>query len=160
MSPCSEAVVQPRISYIGCWYGNDMYSHNCSNFVEALRGRGLNIDVVTSNCRCFSSAQRFDIAADELINNGCVAIKIPHAPSNPGKEKNGLLKYLGVKIFRIDLALAVARGLLYYQRTRSADVIQYDQVLEAFGAIPLFLLAALAGRSQRRLIVAVHEIDP
>lgn len=160
MSPCSEAAVQPRVSYIGCWYRNDLYSHNCSNFVEALRGRGLNIDVVTSNCRCFSSAQRFDIALDELINNRCTAVKLPHAPANPGRKKHGLLKYLAVKGFRLDLWLAVARGFLYYRRTRFADVIQYDQVLEAFGCIPLFLLAALAGHSRRRLIVAVHEIDP
>lgn len=150
----------PRIAYVGCWYKNDMYSHNCSNFVDAFRGCGLNIDVVTSNCRCFSSAQRFDIAGDELINSRCTVIKLPHAPSNPGREKNGLIKYLAVKILRLDLWLAIARGLLYYQRTRSADLIHYDQVLEAFGGIPLFLLAALAARSHKRLFVAVHEIDP
>jgi glycosyltransferase involved in cell wall biosynthesis len=160
MSRHSKAVVQPRISYIGCWYKNDMYSHNCSNFVEALRGCGLTIDVVTSNCRCFTSAQQFDIAVDELINDQCTAIKLPHAPSNPGKKKYGLLKYLAVKVLRLDLWLAIARGFLYYQQTRSADVIQYDQVLEAFGGIPLFFLTALAGRSRRRLIVTVHEIDP
>jgi glycosyltransferase involved in cell wall biosynthesis len=137
-----------------------MYAHNCSNFVESLRGCGSNIEVVTSNCRCFSSAQRFDIAIDELIDKNCSAIKLPHAPGNPGRKKHGLLKYLAVKVFRLDLWLALARGFLYYQRTRDADVIQYDQVLEAFGCIPLFVLAALTARTRRRLIVAVHEIDP
>ena len=26
-----------RLAYIGCWYKNDMYSHNCSNLVDSLR---------------------------------------------------------------------------------------------------------------------------
>lgn len=160
MSRPSDAVDQSRISYIGCWYKNDMYSHNCSNFVDSLRDCGLHIDVVTANCRCFSSALQFDIAAGELINSNCTAVKLPHAPANPGKKKHGLLKYLAVKILRLDLWLAMARGFRYYRHTRSAAVIQYDQVLEAFGAIPLFVLLALTGRSRRRLIVAVHEIDP
>ena len=51
-----------RLAYIGCWYKNDMYSHNCSNLVDSLRTAGMKVDVVTSNCRCFSSAQKFTIA--------------------------------------------------------------------------------------------------
>jgi len=94
-----------------------------------------------------------------LINSHCTAIKLPHAPSNPGK-KYGLLKYLAVKGLRLDLWLAIARGLLYYRRTRSAAVIQYDQVLEAFGGIPLFVLATFGACTHRRLVVTVHEIDP
>ncbi len=160
MSDGSHAITHPRISYIGCWYKNDMYSHNCSNLVNSLRGCGLNIEVVTSNCRCFTSAQRFDIAADELINSGCTAIKLPHAPHNPGKAKHGLPKYFAVKLLRLDLWLGLARGFLYYRRTRTADLIQYDQVLEAFGCVPLFVLAALTRASRRRLMVTVHEIDP
>lgn len=147
------------VAYVGCWYKNDMYSHNCRNLVEALRARGLKIDVITSNCRCFSSALRFDIATDELINTNCATIQLPHAPHDPGWEKHGMLKYMLVKVFRLDIWLAVARGFLYYWKARKAKVIQYDQVLEAFGSIPLFILAALVTRKCHRLIVTVHEID-
>jgi len=149
----------PRVAYIGCWYKNDMYSHNCSNLVDSLRAGGLKIDVVTSNCRCFSSAQRFDVSTDELINGNCAAMKIPHAPQNPGKS-HGLLKYLIVKGFRLDIWLALARGVYYYRNSRQADVIHYDQVLEAFGSIPLFVLAMLAGLTHKRLMVTIHEIEP
>ncbi len=148
-----------RLAYIGCWYKNDMYSHNCSNLVDSLRGAGMTVEVITSNCRCFSSAQKFSIAKDELINEHCSPIAIPHAPRNPGK-KHGMVKYLGVKIFRFDLVLATVRGFLYYKRARGADVIHFDQVLEAFGCIPLFILIALASRAGKRLVVTVHEIDP
>lgn len=149
-----------RIAYIGCWFDKDMYAHNCRDMVDALRGCGLDVNVVTSNCRCYSTAQRFDIAADELINGNCRKIKIPHAPSNPGKKKHGIFKYLIVKVFRLDIWLAILRGFLYYRRSSDADVIHYDQVLEAFGSIPLFVLSLLTSLGRKRLVVTVHEIDP
>jgi glycosyltransferase involved in cell wall biosynthesis len=148
-----------RLAYIGCWYKKDMYSHNCSNLVDSLRAAGMQVDVVTSNCRCFSSAQTFSIAKDELINLNCSPVAIPHAPRNPGL-KHGKLKYLAVKWLRLDLLLATARGLLYYQRARRADVIHFDQVLEAFGCIPLYIVVALASLFGKRVVVTVHEIDP
>jgi len=148
-----------RLAYIGCWYKNDMYAHNCSNLVDSLRATGMVVDVITSNCRCFSSAQKFSIAKEELINEHCSPIAIPHAPRTPGK-KQGLLKYWAVKIFRLDLIAATARGFLYYKRARHADVIHFDQVLEAFGCIPLFILISLASRSGKKVVTTVHEIDP
>lgn len=148
-----------RLAYIGCWYKNDMYSHNCSNLVDSLRTAGMQVDVVTSNCRCFSSAQKFSIAKDELINENCSPVAIPHAPRNPGM-KHGKLKYLAVKWLRLDLILATARGFLYYKLARRADVIHFDQVLEAFGCIPLYIVIALASLFGKRVVVTVHEIDP
>ncbi len=148
-----------QLAYIGCWYKNDMYSHNCSNLVDSLRGAGMTVDVITSNCRCFSSAQKFSIAKEELINGQCSPIAIPHAPRTPGK-KHGLLKYWAVKILRLDLLSSTVRGFLFYNRARHADVIHFDQVLEAFGCIPLFILISLASRSGKKVVTTVHEIDP
>jgi len=148
-----------KVAFIGCWFNRDMYSHNCSYLVESLRKRGADIEVITSNCRCFSTAQRFDIAAGELININCTPIKLPHAPRNPGM-KHGLLKRLAVKSLRLDLWLGMVRGFLYHRKARRAGIIHYDQVLEAFGAIPFFVLLLLTRRTQSRLFVTVHEIDP
>ena len=156
----NTAIAPPvKLSYIGCWYKNDMYSHNCSKMVDSLRHCGMQVDVITSNCRCFKSAQRFAISEDDLINTNCAAIAIPHAPRNPGKSQ-GMMKYLAVKILRLDLPLAVLRGWLYYKRARRANIIHFDQVLEAFGCIPFLVLVALAGRAAKRVVVTVHEIDP
>ena len=158
--PDTSVIAQPvHLAYIGCWYKDDMYSHNCSNFVESLRHAGMKVDVITSNCRCFSSAQSFAVTKSELINENCSAVAIPHAPHNPG-TKHGKLKRLVVKVFRLDLWLATVRGFLYYERARRADVIHFDQVLEAFGCIPLFVLLMLAGITKKQVVVAVHEIDP
>ena len=149
-----------KIAYIGCWFNRDMYSHNCSNLIDSLRRRGANVNVVTSNCRCFSSAHQFDISTDELINGNCTLVKIPHAPANPGKRKHGLLKYAVVKFLRLDIWLGAVRGYLYYKNSRSSEIVHYDQVLEAFGVIPLYVLAALRAIEGKRLFVTVHEIDP
>ena len=148
-----------KLAYIGCWYKKDMYSHNCSNLVDSLRAAGTDVDVITSNCRCYSSAPRFGIAKDELINENCSPISIPHAPHDPGLKYGGLA-YLAVKILRLDLVLAAARGFLYYTRSRKADVIHFDQVLEAFGFIPFFIVVALARWFGQKVVVTVHEIDP
>lgn len=148
-----------RIAYIGCWFNRDMYSHNCSNMVDSLRATAVDVDVVTSNCRCFSSAQRFGIPQQELVNSNCSAIVLPHAPHNPGRN-HGLLKYLIVKTTRIDLLLDAIRGFLYYRRTRHADIIHFDQVLEAFGCVPLYVLLIFARLAKKTVTVAVHEIDP
>ncbi len=154
-----EQATPVQLAYIGCWYKNDMYSHNCSNLVNSLRAAGTEVEVVTSNCRCFSTAQKFAIAKDELINSNCLAVAIPHAPREPGK-KHGMVKYLAVKVLRLDLVLATVRGFLYYRRARRADVIHFDQVLEAFGCIPLFIVTLLANLFDKHVVVTVHEIDP
>lgn len=159
MAATTDNAVPIKLSYIGCWYKNDMYSHNCSKMVDSLRQCGMQVDVVTSNCRCFSSAQRFVITEEELINTKCEAIAVPHAPKNPGKGQ-GTLKYLAVKGLRLDLPLATLRGLLYYNRARRANVIHFDQVLEAFGCIPFFIVVALADVFDRKVVVTVHEVDP
>jgi len=148
-----------RMAYIGCWYKNDMYSHNCSGLVDSLRGSGMNIDVITSNCRCFSSAQKFSISKDELINQNCVAVTLPHAPRSPGRS-HGVAKQLAVKVLRLDLWLAILRGVFFYSRARRADVIHFDQVLEAFGCVPFVVLLILASITGKRVVVTVHEIDP
>lgn len=158
--PNNAAQQRPtQLAYIGCWYKNDMYSHNCSNLVDSLRSAGTDVRVITSNCRCYSTATQFAVAKDELINQDCSAVAIPHAPHDPGM-KHGRLKYLAVKVLRLDLVLATIRGFLYYKRARKADVIHFDQVLEAFGFIPFYIVVTLAHLFGKRLTVTVHEIDP
>jgi len=159
MSKNATRPLPVRMAYIGCWYKNDMYSHNCSGLVDSLRDTGMNVDVITSNCRCFSSAQKFGIPKEELIDQNCSAVTLPHAPRNPGRS-HGVAKQLAVKWLRLDFWLAIVRGCLFYKRARRADVIHFDQVLEAFGCVPFFVLLLLASIMRKQVVVTVHEIDP
>ena len=148
-----------EMTHIGCWFKYDMYSHNCSNLLNAIRRRGVDVEVVTANCRCFSSRERFAITETELVDARCKTIRIPCAPRTPFNKSN-MLKYLLVKYLRLDLPLDVIRGIGYYLSTRHAETVHYDQVLEAFGCFPLFVMALIPGARRKKLLVTVHEIDP
>jgi glycosyltransferase involved in cell wall biosynthesis len=136
-----------------------MYAHNCAHLVNSLRAQGQPIEVLTSNCRCFSSAQRFSVATEDLINERCHAIQLPHAPSNPGK-RYGTFKYFAVRALQLDMFFGVLRGLGYFWSARNFDLVHFDQVLEAFGFVPLAVLLGLCGLNGKRVVVTVHEVDP
>jgi len=149
-----------NICMIGCWYKNDMYSHHLNNLIEVLdKQPDINLRLVTSNCNCYSSAQRYSIANEELLNSHCIAIKIPYAPPEPSKHY-GMLKYQIAKIFRLNWILETLRGIQFYRTTRKCDIVHFDQVLRSFGVLSFTTLLFLSRISGKKLIVTVHELDP
>lgn len=158
----SHYVVRPspiKLAFIGCWYKNDMYSHNCSNLVESLRESDVDVNVITSKCRCFTAPQHFSRQDHELINRNCHAIWLPYAPASPSK-RYGLMRFYSVKVLRLDIWFGMVRGFLYFWQSRRSDLIHFDQVLEAFGALPVLVVIGLSAVFGRRIVVNVHEIDP
>ena len=149
-----------NICMIGCWYKDDLYSHSCYNLIQALKTE-CNIDVrlVTSNCGCFTSAQRFACTKEELVNTNCAVINIPYAPPSPSK-KYGLLKYYAVKVLQLNTFLEISRGFAFYKTTKDYDLIHFDQVLKSFGFLSFITLLYLSGRNGKKIVVTVHEIDP
>ncbi|MGC2423922.1 MAG: glycosyltransferase family 4 protein [Nitrospirota bacterium] len=149
-----------NVSFIGCWYRGDMYSHHFMSLIRGMdKNDGLNVKLITSNCNCFSSAQRFGIARDELLNDKCKVVKLPYAPLEPNK-KYGLLKYNLVKHSRLNYFLDMARGMSFFFRCRDADIIHFDQVLRAFGILSFTALLACAKMFGKKVVVTVHELDP
>ena len=145
---------------IGCWYKDDIYTHNCHNLVEGLKKeKDLNIKFVTSNCNCFSSSQRYSITKEELLNNNCDVVKIPYAPPNPTK-KHGLMKYYIVKVFKLNFFLEIVRGIAFFRKTRGCKIIHFDQVLKSFGFLSFLTLLILSKFFNKKVIVTVHELDP
>ena len=153
------AVTCPNIAFIGCWYRYDLYSHNCCHFVQALRRRGFGVDVITSNCSCFSSVHRFAVTRNELINSDCIALHVPYTGPDPARRP-GILKYLAINVCRLHIPLEVFRGIFFYRRARHAATIHYDQVLRAFGFLSLLVLILLSRLFRKNMIATVHEIDP
>lgn len=145
---------------IGCWYRDDIYSHNCCDLIEGLKKEdNLNIKLITSNCNCFSSSQRYSITREELQNNDCDVVKIPYAPPDPGK-KYGIMKYYIVKIFKLNFFLEIARGLSFFRKTKGYKIIHFDQVLKSFGFLSFLTLLIIAKIFRKKMVVTVHEIDP
>jgi glycosyltransferase involved in cell wall biosynthesis len=149
-----------NVSMIGCWYRGDMYSHHFMSLIRRIHKKnGINIKLITSNCNCFSSAQRFGIAHDELLDNSGKIIRLPYAPLEPNK-KGGLLKYNLVKRSRLNYFLEMARGASFFFSSKDADVIHFDQVLRAFGILSFAVLLAFVKMFGKKIVVTVHELDP
>jgi hypothetical protein len=148
------------VCMIGCWYKDDIYAHSCGNLIEEFKKQeGLNIKIVTSNCNCFSSAQRYSIAREELVSSNCDVVKIPYAPTDPNK-KYGLTKYYIVKLLRLNFFFETARGISYFMKARDCEVIHFDQVLRSFGFLSFLTLLNLAKTFGKKVVVTVHELDP
>jgi glycosyltransferase involved in cell wall biosynthesis len=149
-----------KVSMIGCWYKGDMYSHHFMSLMRGIHKKdGIDIKLVTSNCNCFSSAQRFGIAQDELLDNSGKIIGLPYAPLEPNKS-GGLIKYNLVKHSKLNYFLEVTRGATFFFSSKDADVIHFDQVLRAFGILSFAVLLAFVKMFGKKIVVTVHELDP
>lgn len=149
-----------KVCMISCWYRKDMYSHNCNNLLEGYKkDTDVSVKFVTSNCNCFTSAQKYGIARHELLNEECDIVKIPYAPLEPSKAY-GKFKYYLVKWSRINYFFETLRGVVFYWKSRGCDLIHFDQVLRSFGVLSFATLLMLARMSKKKVVVTVHEFDP
>lgn len=149
-----------NICMIGCWYKYDIYSHQFNNIIETLKNeKDMNIHLLTSNCNCFSSAQRYSIAKEELLSEEGEVIKIPYAPLEPNK-KYGSLKANLVKYSKLNIFLEVIRGFAFFFKARNCQLIHFDQVLRSFGIVSFTTLLMLSKFTHKKIVVTVHEIDP
>lgn len=149
-----------NLCVIGCLYKDDIYSHHCYNLVRAVEKKGnLRIKVVTSNCSCFSSSQKFGCTIEELLTPNCEMVKIPYAPPNPTK-KYGKFKYYVTKFGRLNLFFEIARGVQFFYKARRCKIIHFDQVLKSFGFLSFLSFLILAKMRDKKIIVTVHELDP
>ena len=106
-----------------------MYARHFYNLVETVKKEeDMDVKLVTSNCCCFSSAHRFSITNDELINNNCAVSKLPHASNEPSK-KFGLLKYYVVKILPVHFFLEISRGISFFRKTKDCKIIYFELLL-------------------------------
>ena len=149
-----------KISMIGCWYKNDIYSHHLNNIIEAIKKEdGISVKLITSNCNCFSSAQRYSITKEELLSTRCKTIKIPYAPVEPNKKYGTFKSYL-VKALKLNYFLESLRGISFYWNSRNCDIVHFDQVLRSFGVLSFLVLLFLSKLSNKKVVVTIHELDP
>ena len=154
-----------NVCVIGCWYRDDMYSHHLKALLDGVRRQsanrsmGVRVRLVTSNCNCYSSAQRVGIDADELLDADCRIVKLPFAPLEPNK-KYGIVKYYLVKYSKLNYFLETLRGVSFFFFARKAQIIHFDQVLRAFGVLSFSVLLFLSRIFGKKVICTVHELDP
>ena len=149
-----------NVCMIGCWFKYDIYSHHFNALIESMTNSpDLNINLVTSNCNCFSSSQIYSITKNELLNENCKIIKIPYAPLKANKNY-GLFKYYVVKLLKLNYLFETTRGILFFWKARKANIIHFDQVLRSFGILSFTTLLSFSRFFNKKVIITVHELDP
>jgi glycosyltransferase involved in cell wall biosynthesis len=149
-----------NVCMISCWYRNDIYSHHCHHLINGLRSeRSIFVKLLTSNCNCFSSSQRYSITVNELLNNTCDIIKIPYAPTEPNRAY-GKIKYYIVKGLKLNYFFETCRGISFFMHSKGCKLIHFDQVLRSFGFLSFLSMLNLSKIFRKKVIITVHEMDP
>ena len=148
-----------KIAFVGCCYEKDIYSHNFALLTQIAESGGIETCVVSSNCNCFFNSRKFKLDKSEFLLKACHAVTIPYIPLKPSR-KHGFVKYMVVRYLRLNIPVEISRGLAFCVRCLRSDIIHFDQVLKAFGAVSFLTLLVAAKALRKKVIVTVHEIDP
>ena len=148
-----------KIAFVGCCYEKDIYSQNFALLTQIAGSGAIETRIVTSNCNCFLNSRKFKLDKSELLLKTCHAVTIPYVPLKPSR-KHGFVKYMVVRYLRLNIPVEISRGLAFCVRCLRSDIIHFDQVLKAFGAVSFLTLLVAAKALRKKVIVTVHEIDP
>ena len=137
-----------NIKILSCWFKTS-YGTYTNGLRRGLERRGSGVGIIASNCGCgdpMEVERRFMDGRYELV-------EFPNVPywkmSSPARQ----------------LVTDGARQVVYRERARryrqhegAADVVHFQQILNAFGSLPLFKWLATPSFAAR--VVTVHELDP
>jgi glycosyltransferase involved in cell wall biosynthesis len=138
-----------NVRIISCWFATS-YGASCAGLRSALEKKlGCEVGIITSNCGCGDPVETKRV----FYNTQCDYFEFPH-----------LTYYKSSNILKYELRNA-ARQLLYRERARrylrlgyGADLLHFQQILNAFGSVAVFNWLSLPSKAAR--VVTVHELDP
>jgi glycosyltransferase involved in cell wall biosynthesis len=138
-----------KISIVSCWYMTS-YGDYTNALRHALERRiDTEVDVVASNCGCGDPAEARGVLQDDR----CVFVRFPNV--RYWKSRNSVKRNVR-RVLRHAAYLERARR--YLDRGSDADVMHFQQTLNAYGAQAVFNWLRLPSRAAR--VVTVHECDP
>ncbi len=137
-----------KVKMISCWFANS-YGSYTDGLRRALERRlGGEVGIIATNCGCGDPiAERH-----EFQDTRCEYFESPHVQHH---ESTNPLKYW----LRTQLAQATCweRARQFHTREGAADVIHFQQILNATGSMTVFHWLARPSRAAR--VVTVHELD-
>ncbi|MDR3553675.1 MAG: glycosyltransferase family 4 protein [Syntrophobacteraceae bacterium] len=138
-----------NVRIISCWFATS-YGASCAGLRSALEKKlGREVGIITSNCGCGDPVEKNRV----FYNMRCDYFEFPH-----------ITYYKSSNLIKYELRNA-ARRLLYRERARrylrlgcGADLLHFQQILNAFGSVAVFNWLSLPSKAAR--VVTVHELDP
>jgi hypothetical protein len=145
----NERVGAMNVKILSCWFRTS-YGTYADGLRKGLERRlGNEVGVIASNCGCGDPVE----VGRQFVDRRCQFVEFPNLP------------YWEMSTGAKPLVLDGARRLLYRERARrylkqtgDADVVHFQQTLNAFGSHPVFEWLARPSRAAR--VVTVHELDP
>ena len=139
-----------KIAFISCWRKR-YYAYYAQKLRGALEAtNGVKVSVLTSNCGC---SPPWYLSKEDLIDPRCNYFNMPNISYYKSKVKWKYHCRLYAK-----KTLSYVRGWAYSKKTPKADIIHFQQVLNAFGFMPVFyFLKNISNESP--VVVTLHEID-
>ena len=138
-----------NVKILSCWFETS-YGAYTAGLRSGLEHRlGHEVGVIASNCGCGDPVE----VGRRFMDSRCQFVEFPNlrheTMSNKGKQ----------------VLLDGARRVLYRERARrylkqagDADVLHFQQILNAFGSLAVMHWLAMPSRAAR--LVTVHELDP
>jgi glycosyltransferase involved in cell wall biosynthesis len=136
-----------KIKIISCWYDTSYAAYTDRLRTALQRQVGDDVGVIASNCGCN------DPMDGVFFNRNCDYFECPHMLY--WHSKNPLKRW--VRLAGRELLYA-DRARKYMRRAGDADVLHFQQTLNAYGSLVVFKWLALPSSAAR--VVTVHELDP
>lgn len=137
-----------KVKILSCWFTTS-YGTYTNGLRLGLERLGNEVGIIASNCGCGDPME----VNRKFVDDRCQFIEFPNVPyykmSGPAKQ----------------LVLDGARQVVYQERARrylkrsgDADVLHFQQILNAFGSLAVFKWLSMPSRAAR--VVTIHEFDP
>jgi glycosyltransferase involved in cell wall biosynthesis len=138
-----------NVKIFSCWFATTYgtYTDGLRRGLERRLGR--EVGIVASNCGCNDPVE----LNREFVDKRCSFIEFPNVPYATMSSKP---KQLVLDTVR--KAAYCERARRYMKETGDADVVHFQQILNAFGSIAATAWLDLPCKAAR--VVTVHELDP
>ena len=137
-----------KVKILSCWFATS-YGDYTNGLRAALeRCLGNEVGIISSNCGCGDPVE----VSRRFMNGHCDYFELPHIhyyrSANPIKRR---LRAYGGRLIQHE------RARRYLKRSGDADVLHFQQILNAFGSVALFNWLSMPSTAAR--VVTVHELD-
>lgn len=138
-----------RVKIVSCWFATSFgeYTDGLRRALE--RQLGSEVGVIASNCGCGDPIEVNRVFQDQR----CDFLEFPHVLYF--KSANPVKYWLRTKARKL---LYRERARLYLRHAGDADVLHFQQTINAFGSAAAFNWLQLPARAAR--VVTIHELDP
>lgn len=134
---------------VSCWFATSYGTYTDGLRKGLERQLGREVGIIASNCGCGDPME----VSRTFVDQRCTFIEFPNVPYATMSSKPKQLVLDSVR-----KAAYCERARRYMKETGDADVVHFQQILNAFGSIAATAWLDLPCKAAR--VVTVHELDP